>query len=155
MDGFEDTICGVIPADADQVAALRAVRGGPSGDTSPPRDWAALQARAKALIAGDLRAAYAKHLAWYTGQLRAQVQAARSASSAHAQRRGLYNYRIRKMTTTNRTADDIHQLGLSEVKRIRARDGDGREEGRLRRAARRSSPTCAPTPNITPRRPRS
>lgn len=30
-----------------------------------------------------------------------------------------YAYRIRNQTTTNRTAEDIHQLGLNEVKRIR------------------------------------
>ena len=30
------------------------------------------------------------------------------------------DYRIRTQTTTNRSADDIHALGLSEVKRIRA-----------------------------------
>jgi uncharacterized protein (DUF885 family) len=34
--------------------------------------------------------------------------------------KAFYNFRIRQMTTTKRTADDIHALGLSEVKRIRA-----------------------------------
>jgi uncharacterized protein (DUF885 family) len=70
------------------------------------------------LIAGDLRAAYGKHLAWYQTQYAPKCNQAVGAS-ALPNGAAFYNFRIRQMTTTNRTADDIHNLGLSEVKRIR------------------------------------
>jgi len=43
------------------------------------------------------------------------------SQGVHANPRGdeYYAYRLKAMTTTNMTADQIHQLGLSEVKRLR------------------------------------
>ena len=69
-DGFEQTISGVIPADPAK-SRLYAPFAAERPATISAADWAALQARARALIGGDLRAAYAKHLAWYQDQLRA------------------------------------------------------------------------------------
>ncbi|MCY7398290.1 MAG: DUF885 domain-containing protein, partial [Sphingomonas bacterium] len=80
--------------------------------------WSALQGRARALIDGDLRRAYAKHLAWYMGSYKPKCATAVGAS-ALPNGKAWYAYRIRNQTTTSRTAEDIHQLGLSEVKRIR------------------------------------
>jgi uncharacterized protein (DUF885 family) len=117
MDGFAETISGVIPADATQsrlYAPFRAARPANIGAAQ----WAGLQSRAKALIGGDLRAAYGKHLAWYQGQYAPKCNRTVGAS-ALPNGAAFYNYRIRQMTTTTRTADDIHKLGLSEVKRIR------------------------------------
>ncbi len=118
LDGFETTISGVIPADptksrlyspfaAERPAALSA------------SEWSALQGRARALIDGDLRRAYAKHLAWYSGSYKPKCATAVGAS-ALPNGKAFYAYRIRNQTTTSRTAEDIHQLGLSEVKRIRS-----------------------------------
>jgi uncharacterized protein (DUF885 family) len=117
MDGFEDTISGVIPADPAKSRLY-----GPFAADRPssvsPAEWADLQERAKALIGGDLRAAYAKHLAWYQGQYAPKCNRA-VGMSALPNGAAFYNFRIRQMTTTTRSADDIHNLGLSEVKRIR------------------------------------
>ncbi|HMI40956.1 MAG TPA: DUF885 domain-containing protein [Sphingomicrobium sp.] len=118
LGGFEETISGVIPADPTKsrlyspFAAERPV-------VIAAADWAALQARAKAMINGDLRAAYAKHLAWYTGSYKPNCNKAVGVS-ALPNGKAYYEYKIRNQTTTSRTADDIHALGLSEVKRIRA-----------------------------------
>ena len=118
MEGFENTISGVIPADP-----ARSRLYAPFAANRPPTvtgsEWADLQARAKALIGGDLRAAYAKHLAWYRTQYAPKCNKA-VGMSALPNGAAFYNYRIRQMTTTNMTADEIHNLGLSEVKRIRA-----------------------------------
>jgi uncharacterized protein (DUF885 family) len=117
MDGFAETISGVIPADVTQsrlYAPFRADR--PPSITAA--QWSDLQRRAQALIAGDLRAAYGKHLNWYQTQYAPKCNRA-VGMSALPNGAAFYNYRIRQMTTTNRTADDIHNLGLSEVKRIR------------------------------------
>jgi uncharacterized protein (DUF885 family) len=118
MSGFEDTISGVVPADPTKSRLY-----GPFAATKPASisaaDWADLQARAQSAINGPVRAAYAKHLAWYTGQY-APKCAKTVGASALPNGKAFYNLRIREMTTTTKTADEIHALGLSEVKRIRA-----------------------------------
>ena len=118
LGGFEETISGVIPADPTQ-SRLYAPFAAERPATVSAADWSALQERARALIDGDLRAAYAKHLAWYSGSYKPKCNQAVGASALPGGKT-YYDYRIRTQTTTNRTADDIHALGLSEVKRIRA-----------------------------------
>jgi uncharacterized protein (DUF885 family) len=118
LGGFEETISGVIPADPTK-SRLYTPFTAERPATIAAADWAALQARAKALINGDVRAAYAKHLAWYTGSYKPKCNKAVGVS-ALPNGKAYYEYKIRNQTTTNRTADDIHALGLSEVKRIRA-----------------------------------
>jgi uncharacterized protein (DUF885 family) len=118
MTGFETTISGVIPADPTQSRLYGPFRANKPA-TITAADWADLQARAKSTIEGPVRAAYAKHLNWYSSQY--APKCARSVgASALPNGKAFYDYRIRQMTTTTRTADDIHALGLSEVKRIRA-----------------------------------
>jgi uncharacterized protein (DUF885 family) len=118
LDGFEGTISGVIPADPTK-SRLYGPFAGAKPATISAADWSALQGRARGLIDGELRAAYAKHLAWYTGSYKPKCSTAIGAS-ALPNGSAYYNFRIRQHTTTNRTADDIHALGLSEVKRIRS-----------------------------------
>ncbi|MEO5972649.1 MAG: DUF885 domain-containing protein [Sphingomicrobium sp.] len=118
MVGFEDSITGVIPADPTQSRLYAPFAGARPAFVAAP-EWAALQARAKASIGGDLRAAYAKHAAWYRTDY--APKCAKSVAIADLPNgKAFYNFRIRQMTTTTRTAEDIHALGLSEVKRIRA-----------------------------------
>lgn len=118
MIGFEDSIKGVIPADPTKSRMY-----GPFSAAKPAivsdADWAALQARAKALIDGPIRAAYAKHYDWYTKQYAPKCAKAPGVSE-QPNGRAYYDYRVRLMTTTSLTADQIHDLGLKEVARIRA-----------------------------------
>ncbi|HXH52603.1 MAG TPA: DUF885 domain-containing protein [Sphingomicrobium sp.] len=118
MGDFDKTISGVIPADPTQsrlYAPFRADR--PSSISA--EEWTALQTHARSLIGGSVRAAYAKHHQWYTTQY--APKCARTVGvSAQPNGAAYYNYRIRDMTTTSMTAEQIHQLGLSEVARIRA-----------------------------------
>ena len=121
LNGFESTISGVIPTDptpsrlyAPFVAARPAA--------VPASEWRTLQGRARALIDGDLRRAYAKHLSWYSGSYKPGCATAVGAS-ALPNGKAWYAFRVRNQTTTARTAEDIHQLGLSEVKRIRSEMG--------------------------------
>ena len=117
MTGFENTISGVI---GDDPAKSRYYA--PFAKDKPANidaaTWASLQSRARALISGPMKAAYAKHLAWYTGQYAPKCSKSPGVS-AQPNGAAFYNYRIKTMTTTNMTADQIHNLGLSEVKRIR------------------------------------
>ncbi len=118
LDGFEETISGVIPADATKSRLYQ-----PFATERPASiaaaEWSALQGRARTLIDGDLRRAYAKHSAWYAGSYKPNCNKMVGAS-ALPNGKAYYAYKIRNQTTTNRGAEDIHQLGLSEVKRIRA-----------------------------------
>ena len=119
MDGFEGTITGVIPADAtkSRLYAPFAAASAPAGIMAA--EWATLQSRARTLIDGPLRAAYAKHGAWYRTSY--APKCAKSVAMTNLPNgKAFYNYRIRQMTTTTKTADEIHELGLSEVRRIRA-----------------------------------
>jgi uncharacterized protein (DUF885 family) len=118
LGGVEQTISGVIPADPTK-SRLYSPFAGKRPESVPSAEWAALQSRARALIDGDLRAAYARHLAWYSGSYKPKCSTT-VGISALPRGEDYYNFRIRQYTTTNRTADDIHALGLSEVARIRA-----------------------------------
>jgi uncharacterized protein (DUF885 family) len=118
LGGFEDTISGVIPADATK-SRLYAPFAADRPATLSAVEWSALQARARTLIDGGLRAAYAKHLAWYRTSYKPKCATA-VGMAAMPNGKAYYDFRIRQFTTTNRTAENIHALGLSEVKRIRA-----------------------------------
>ena len=118
LGGFEGTIAGVIPADATKSRLYSPfAKERPTGIAAP--EWSALQARARALIDGDLRAAYARHLAWYQSTYKPRCRTTIGASALPGGK-AFYDFRIRQQTTTRRSGDDIHALGLSEVKRIRA-----------------------------------
>ena len=83
------------------------------------------QARADVLIAEakqnlltDFKPAYERLIAW---QEKDRVNASASASGVSALPEGInyYNERLANQTTTALTADEIHNIGLSEVARIR------------------------------------
>ncbi|MBA3730360.1 MAG: DUF885 family protein, partial [Sphingomonas sp.] len=66
LNGFESTISGVIPADPTKSRLYQPFAADrPASVTAA--EWTALQGRGRALIDGELRQAYAKHLAWYSG----------------------------------------------------------------------------------------
>lgn len=79
----------------------------------------AYTARVARAMTGSLKPAYDRLLAW--------LQADRAAAGAEPRGAGAlpdgaayYDARLRLQTTTDMTAEEIHQLGLSEVARIRA-----------------------------------
>jgi len=81
-------------------------------------DWAALQARARTIITTVINPAYQKHLDFYTREYRPHC--ARS-DSVRDQPNGaaFYAFRVRAETTTDLTPQQIHDIGLREVARIR------------------------------------
>ena len=84
--------------------------------------WSAMQAEARAIIADKINPAYAKHAAWFRDTY---LPSCAKAVGISAQPGGAayYDFQIRQMTTTDLTADQIHQIGLGEVARIRAEMG--------------------------------
>ena len=83
-----------------------------------PADQARLKAAYLEVIASDVLPGYQL---WKTYLTETYLPAAREAPGLWAQKDGarLYAAALRHHTTTNLTADQIHQLGLSEVARIR------------------------------------
>ncbi len=74
---------------------------------------------AEKTISSVIAPALKQHLDWYTEKYAPGCQKAPGVS-AQPGGADYYNFRIRRMTTTDKTADEIHNIGLSEVARIRA-----------------------------------
>ena len=118
LTGFEGTVRGLIASDIRQSRFY-----GPYAAKRPESisqsDFAALAASAEATIRNVIHPALNTQLAWYTASYK---PACAKAPGVSAQPNGAayYAFRIREETTTNLTAEQIHQIGLSEVSRIRA-----------------------------------
>ncbi len=117
MQGFEGTISGVIGSDPTK-SRFYSPFAAPRPANIDAASWTSLQTRARALIDGPLRSAYGKHLNWYRTSYAPRCARAVGVS-AQPNGAAYYNFRIRQMTTTDLTAEQIHQLGLREVARIR------------------------------------
>lgn len=76
-------------------------------------------AEARAALAGPFKTAYMELIAWQT-QDRAKAPEVTSGVSALPNGAAYYNERLANQTTTTLTADQIHNIGLAEVARLRA-----------------------------------
>jgi uncharacterized protein (DUF885 family) len=81
--------------------------------------WAAIQARATAIVGGDINPAIAGFQAAYRSDLRPRCLKSDSMA-ALPDGKANYAWLVKYHTTTDMTPDQIHNLGLSEVARIRA-----------------------------------
>ncbi|BBE36017.1 DUF885 domain-containing protein [Sphingosinicella microcystinivorans] len=117
MAGFEKTIEGRIAPTAAQSSFMYPFRTKPA--TISDSDWTALKARAEKAVDTVVTPAYRDFLKFYTSEYapkcRKSVGISETKNGA-----AYYAYRINQQTTTDKTAEEIHQLGLSEVARIRA-----------------------------------
>jgi uncharacterized protein (DUF885 family) len=118
LGGYERTISGVIAADPTRSRFYEPFAGARPA-TIGEADWAALQARARMIITTIVNPAYQKHLDFYTHEY---LPHCAHSDSVSAQPRGAeyYALQVREHTTTNLTPQQIHDIGLSEVARIRA-----------------------------------
>ena len=87
--------------------------------TIPAAEWSNLQSRARQAISGPIAASYRAFSTVAASQL---VPKCRKVDSVSAQPQGkdYYAAQARYHTTTDMTPDQIHQIGLQEVARIRA-----------------------------------
>lgn len=81
--------------------------------------WAALQMRAVAVIRDAVNPAYTTYATFYRTEYAPKCRTT-IAASALPDGAAYYAFKAREQTTTTMTPDEIHQLGLSEVARIRA-----------------------------------
>lgn len=148
LTGYERTISGVIQADPARsrfYTPFTAAR--PS--TIPEADWSALQARARTIITDVINPAYRKHLDFYSHDY--LPHCARSDSiSAQPGGAAYYAWLVRSFTTTDLSPQQIHDIGMREVVRIRGEmDRVAREAGFATRQAYiqelRTNPRYFPT----------
>ncbi len=78
-----------------------------------------LREQAKAALKSAFAPAYQRIIAWYKEDM-PNSSASAMGVSALPNGEAFYNYRLANQTTTGLTADEIHNLGLSEVARLRA-----------------------------------
>ncbi|MBL0922899.1 MAG: DUF885 domain-containing protein [Sphingomonadaceae bacterium] len=118
LTGFEGTISGL-----KAVEVTKSRFYGPYAAKRPEgvseAEFAALAAEASQAIQMVIHPALDKQLAWYRASYK---PACAKAPGVSAQPGGAayYAFRVREETTTNLTPDQIHQIGLKEVARIRA-----------------------------------
>ena len=78
-----------------------------------------LTEEAKAALLSSVKPAYLTFIDWFESD-RANIPDAAQGASALPDGLAYYDYRLKTSTTTDLTADEIHQLGLSEVARLTA-----------------------------------
>lgn len=78
---------------------------------------AALRTQAKSTLTEKFKPAYEELIAWLESEL-PNLEEKPTGVSRHEMGNALYAHRLKTSTTTELTADQIHQIGLDEVKRI-------------------------------------
>lgn len=118
LGGTERGIAGLIADDVAQSRYYAPFTRARPADASEA-EWAALQAEVRRVIEQQIYPALRRHRDWFvTSYLPRCAQAVGVSAQPDGAR--YYAFRIRQETTTDLTADQIHNLGLSEVARIRA-----------------------------------
>ena len=118
MAGFADTVTGNITADPAQ-SRFYAPFAVQKPENIAVGEWATLQARAKTVITTKINPSYQAFADLYDRDLKAKCRHSVGVS-AMPQGREYYAFQVRQQTTTNLTPEEIHQIGLKEVARIRA-----------------------------------
>lgn len=118
MEGYEQSITGLIVEDVKQSRFYEPyTHKKPDGISAD--DFKALSSQAARTIDSVIHPALEKHASWY---LKSYQPVCAESPGVSAQPGGdqYYAFRIRQQTTTALSADEIHDIGLSEVARIRA-----------------------------------
>lgn len=118
MAGYETGISGLIKEDPKESRFFEPFkRAKPDGIDQATFDQ--LAADASDTITTVINPALTEHLNWYNSQYAPKCAKAPGVSAQPGGDK-YYDFRIRQMTTTEKSADEIHNIGLSEVARIRA-----------------------------------
>jgi uncharacterized protein (DUF885 family) len=118
LAGFPATIRGSIAADPAQSRFYLPFAAAKPANI-PEARWAALKAEAAALIRDRINPSYDAFARLYDAQLAGKCRKDVAISST-PQGKDYYSYLVRTFTTTSLTVDEIHQIGLREVAKIRA-----------------------------------
>ncbi|MBK6297223.1 MAG: DUF885 domain-containing protein [Sphingomonadales bacterium] len=117
LAGFEDTITGAVQGKPEDTRFFGPFRRQRPVDMSDA-EWIAMHARAVAIIRDVVAPEYAKFAHFYLTEYKPKCRKTVGAS-AMPQGTAWYAFQARSHTTTNLSPDQIHEIGLSEVARIR------------------------------------
>lgn len=117
LAGYEDSIKSFISTDPQKSPFYRPLLKQPAG--IDPARWQALQQQASAVISQQITPVYQQYLDFFTSQY---VPGARDNIAAITLPDGAayYQNRLEHYTTLKMTPQQVHQIGLQEVARIRA-----------------------------------
>ncbi len=118
LGNLEKSVTGVIAADPTQSRFYAPFAGNRPIDVTPA-EWTAMQARAKALITGTLNPEYQKIAGYMHADYLPKCRQSFAVSDM-PNGKAYYAFQVRQQTTTSYTPEQIHRIGLDEVKRIRA-----------------------------------
>ncbi len=119
LGGFEKTITGAVDGDPKKTRFYEPfTRVRPT--SIPEAEWTALQNRATTIITGTLKPEYGKFADFYTREYKPKCGKNIGVSSQPGGA-AYYAFQARSHTTTDLSPEQIHQIGLKEVARIKAR----------------------------------
>lgn len=134
LGGVERSITGLEAANVDASRYFGPFTRTRPADVSAP-EWAAVQAEARQLIKTVVEPQNRAALAFFRTEYLPKCRKTFGASSL-PQGAAWYAWRVKVETTTDMTPDEVHQLGLAEVKRIRTEmEAVARKAGQNDRAA--------------------
>lgn len=119
MEGFADGISKRVVEDHTQ-SPLWQPFAGDRPAALEEADWAALKERAQAAITGGVLSGYTAFFDFYTQEYAPNCRSGTPGVLATPGGAEYYAHRVKSFTTTDMTPDEVHNLGLSEVARIRA-----------------------------------
>ncbi|WP_249041063.1 DUF885 domain-containing protein [Marilutibacter maris] len=111
---FTDGADSALWADAQAKADALAKDGKVSAERA-----AELKEQARQALLDSLKPAYERVIAFAEEELPKAADDATGVGTTHPNGKAYYEYQLRQNTTTAMSADEIHQLGLSEVARLR------------------------------------
>lgn len=119
MLGFENRIEQQLVDDFTQSPFWTPFAGDKPGSVSE-QDWERLKVAAQTAIEGQVLPAYQEFLTFYEEDYAPNCRTGTPGILATPGGDDYYAYRVRSFTTTDMTPDEVHNLGLTEVARIRA-----------------------------------
>lgn len=117
IDGYGATITGLIADAPEDSRFYEPMKRAKPADLSDA-DWAGLQSEAATIVRETIYPELRRHAEWFDKRYMPKCAKA-DGVSAQPGGKAYYDFRVREQTTTDMTAEAIHQLGLSEVARIR------------------------------------
>ncbi len=117
MRGFENSITTHIVSDLEQSNFMQPFKKRPNAVSKS--EFNQYKKTAEDLIKNKVIPAYSEFANFYNSEYAPACNTVDGVSSLPGGE-AFYAYKVRQFTTTDRTPEEVHQIGLSEVKRIRA-----------------------------------
>ncbi len=119
MEGLESRIASQIVDDYTSSPFWRPFSGDRPASVTDAQ-WQDLKSRGREAIEQVVLPAYREFLTFYTEEYAPNCRTGTPGILATQNGKSYYDHLVKSFTTTNMTADEVHNLGLSEVARIRA-----------------------------------